>query len=245
VTFFALFGSLFALTQYLQLVRGYSPLSAGLRALPFALAMGASAPFSTQLADRLGRRVVVAAGLGFMGAGLFVLSLTGIATPYPYLAAYTAVMGAGMGLVMAPASSAVMAAVPRSQAGAGSAVNDTVREVGGALGVAVIGSLVQAAYHHQVTAKLAGFPSRALHIIGSSVAAGDAAAQHVHGALGQTILLASHQSFTAAMATGMRISGVIAVAAAVVSALVLGRERGEAAGAAMLAVEEVPAPAAA
>jgi EmrB/QacA subfamily drug resistance transporter len=245
VTFFALFGSLFALTQYLQLVRGYSPLSAGLRALPFALAMGMTAPFSTQLADRLGRRVVVAVGLGLMGAGLFILSLTGITTPYPYLAAYTAVMGAGMGLVMAPASSAVMAAVPRSQAGAGSAVNDTVREVGGALGVAVIGSLVQAAYRQQVTAKLATFPTRVLDVIGSSVAAGDAAAEHVHGALRQTILLASHESFTSAMATGMRISGVIALAAGLVAALVLGPERDGVADAAVLAVEEVPASAAA
>ncbi len=134
VIFFALFGSLFVLTQYLQLVHGYSPLSAGVRALPFAIAMAAVSPVSTVLAGRLGSRVVIPAGIALMGAGLLDLSTAGVHTSYPPLAVAVAIMGAGMGLVMAPASTTIMTTVPAHQAGAGSAVNDTIREVGGALG---------------------------------------------------------------------------------------------------------------
>ena len=101
VIFFALFGSLFVLTQYLQLVHGYSPLSAGVRALPFALAMGAVSPVSPVLARRLGTRVIIPAGMTLMGPGLLDLSTAGVHTSYPALALAVATMGAGMGLVMA------------------------------------------------------------------------------------------------------------------------------------------------
>jgi len=133
VIFFALFGSLFVLTQYLQLVHGYSPLSAGLRALPFALAIGAMSPLSPILAKRFGTRLVIPAGMALMGIGLLDLSTAGVHTAYPPIALAIALMGAGMGLVMAPASTTIMTTVPAHQAGAGSAINDTIREVGGAL----------------------------------------------------------------------------------------------------------------
>ena len=154
VTFFALFGSLFVFTQYLQLVHGYSPLSAGVRALPFALATGAASPLSPVLAKRFGNRAIVATGLGLMGLGLLDLSTVQVSTGYPAMALAVAVMGAGMGLVMAPASSTIMTTVPAHQAGAGSAVNDTIREVGGALGVAIVGSLTADLYRSHLTAKL-------------------------------------------------------------------------------------------
>src|SRR5580693_7466655 len=146
VIFFALFGSLFVLTQYLQLVHGYSPLSAGIRALPFALATAAAAPVSPLLAKRFGTHLVIPAGMVLMGIGLLYFSTAGVHTSYPALAAAVAIMGAGMGLVMAPASNTIMTTVPAHQAGAGSAINDTIREVGGALGVAIVGSLAAAVY---------------------------------------------------------------------------------------------------
>jgi EmrB/QacA subfamily drug resistance transporter len=104
VIFFTLFGSLFLLTQYLQLVQGYSALSAGLRALPFAGAMALTSPLSPVLARRLGTRFVIAGGLALMGLGLLDLSTAGVHTSYPVLAVAVAIMGAGMGLVMATAS---------------------------------------------------------------------------------------------------------------------------------------------
>ena len=151
VIFFALFGSLFVLTQYLQLVHGYSPLSAGLRALPFALAIGAISPLSPILARRFGTRLVIPAGMALMGTGLLDLSTAGVHTAYPPIALAVAIMGAGMGLVMAPASTTIMTTVPAHQASAGSAINDTIREVGGALGIAIVGSLAAAVYRSQLT----------------------------------------------------------------------------------------------
>jgi EmrB/QacA subfamily drug resistance transporter len=155
VIFFALFGSLFVLTQYLQLVHGWSPLSAGLRALPFAFAMGAVSPLSPILAKRLGMRVIIPAGMALMGLGLLDLSTAGVRTAYPALALAVAIMGAGMGLVMVPASTTIMTTVPAHQAGAGSAINDTIREVGGALGIAIVGSLSAAVYRSRLASVLA------------------------------------------------------------------------------------------
>src|SRR5258707_792001 len=111
VIFFALFGSLFVLTQYLQLVHGYSPLSAGLRALPFALAVGAVSPLSPILASRFGTRLIIPAGMALMGLGLLDLSTAGVHTAYPPLALAVAIMGAGIGLVMSPASATILTPV--------------------------------------------------------------------------------------------------------------------------------------
>ena len=227
VTFFALFGSLFVFTQYLQLVHGYSPLSAGVRALPFALATGAASPLSPVLARRLGNRVVISAGLALMGLGLLDLSTARVATGYPALALAVAIMGAGMGLVMAPASSTIMTTVPAHQASAGSAVNDTIREVGGALGVAIVGSLAAAVYRSRLSAKLAGHhtPGPLVHIAASSISAADALGKGIGGAPGAEILRAAHESFTAAMSLGMRVTGAIAVAAALAAIAVIPRQR--------------------
>src|ERR1035438_5367799 len=189
VIFFALFGSLFVLTQYLQLVHGYSPLSAGLRALPFALAIGAMSPLSPILASRFGTRLVIPAGLALMGTGLLDLSTVGVHTTSPPIALAVAIMGAGMGMVMAPASTTIMTTVPAHQAGAGSAINDTIREVGGALGIAIVGSLAAAVYRSQLTHALVARHTSGLvvHIATSSVAAADAAGQQAGGVPGREL----------------------------------------------------------
>jgi EmrB/QacA subfamily drug resistance transporter len=225
VVFFALFGSLFVLTQYLQLVHGYSPLSAGVRALPFALAMGAVSPISTGLAKRLGIRVVLPAGMALMGLGLLDLSTAGVHTTYPPLALAVAIMGAGMGLLMAPASTTIMTAVPAHQAGAGSAVNDTIREVGGALGVAVVGSLTAGAYRQHVVSALAAHhaPAAVVKIASGSIAAADAVGAHVGGLAGIELVSSAHQAFTTAMSTGMRVAGAVALAGTAASVVLLRR----------------------
>jgi EmrB/QacA subfamily drug resistance transporter len=226
VVFFALFGSLFVLTQYLQLVHGYSPLSAGLRALPFAVAMGAVSPISTVLAKRVGIRVVIPAGMALMGLGLLDLSTAGVHTTYPPLAIAVAIMGAGMGLVMAPASTTIMTAVPAHQAGAGSAVNDTIREVGGALGVAVVGSLAAAIYRSHLTGVLVVHhaPAVIVKIATGSIAAADAFGARVGGVGGNELTSAAHQAFTTAMSTGMRLAAAVALAGAVGSYVLLRRQ---------------------
>ncbi len=223
VIFFALFGSLFVFTQYLQLVRGYSPLSAGIRALPFAIAMGAISPISPWLANKLGNRTIVPAGLALMGLGLLDLSTAGVQTPNPALALAVAVMGAGMGLVMAPASTTIMTTVPSDQAGAGSAVNDTIREVGGALGVAVVGSITAAAYRSRLSGDLVTrhAPGVVVHIATGSIAAADAIGKGVGGVRGSEIVQAAHNSFTSAMALGMRVAAAVALVSAVATVAAL------------------------
>jgi EmrB/QacA subfamily drug resistance transporter len=226
VVFFALFGSLFVLTQYLQLVHGYSPLSAGLRALPFAVAMGAVSPVSTVLAKRVGIRVVIPTGMALMGLGLLDLSTAGVHTTYPPLAIAVAIMGAGMGLVMAPASTTIMTAVPAHQAGAGSAVNDTIREVGGALGVAVVGSMAAAIYRSHLTSALVVHraPAVIVKFATGSIAAADAVGARVGGVGGNELASAAHQAFTTAMSTGMRVAAAVALAGAVGSYVLLRRQ---------------------
>jgi len=227
VIFFALFGSLFVLTQYLQLVHGYSPLSAGLRALPFALAMAAVSPVSPVLASRLGARVIIPAGIALMGAGLLDLSTAGVRTGYPALAVAVAVMGAGMGLVMAPASTTIMTTVPAHQAGAGSAINDTIREVGGALGIAVVGSLAAAVFRDKLGSALAAAhaPHPVSDVATGSIAAADAVGRQLGGARGAQLLGAAHSAFADSMAAGVRVAAAVALVAAIGTIFFLPRRR--------------------
>ena len=146
MVFFALFGSLFLMTQYWQLVHGYTPLEAAIRLLPYAATMMVVAPLSARAVEHAGTKRVVLLGLTLITTGLLLLSTIEPETPYPVVISFFVVMAAGMGMTMAPATESVMGALPREKAGVGSAVNDTTRQVGGALGVAIIGSVVSGAY---------------------------------------------------------------------------------------------------
>jgi EmrB/QacA subfamily drug resistance transporter len=142
VLFFALFGFLFLATQYLQFVLGYSPWEAGVRVLPYAGAMIACAVISAKLVERLGTRRVVTAGMLVFAGGLAIAAGIDAGSGYGHVALVLTLMGAGMGLAGAPATDSIMNALPPARANIGSAINDTTRELGGALGVAVVGSIV-------------------------------------------------------------------------------------------------------
>jgi MFS transporter, DHA2 family, multidrug resistance protein len=142
LAFFGLFGFIFMITQYFQVVRGYDPLRAGVATLPFAIVTGAVSPAAIILMKRLGTKVIVTAGLALISTGFLVASGTTADSAYwGRLIVSMALMAAGLGLTTSPATEAIMGALPRDKAGAGSAVNDTTREIGGTLGVAVIGSV--------------------------------------------------------------------------------------------------------
>ena len=146
LAFFALFGMIFLLTQYLQQVRGYTALEAGLRTMPVAAGLIVGGPLSAKLAERLGIRVVVPAGLTFVAAGLFLISLADTASGYGLIAGALVVLGFGIATAMAPATDAIMGSLPEAKMSVGSAINDTTRVAGGALGVAVLGSLLASGY---------------------------------------------------------------------------------------------------
>src|SRR3954453_9852682 len=151
ISFFALFGFVFMVTQYFQFLKGYSPFSTGLRLLPVALSVGAASIIGTKLAVRLGNKAIVSTGLVSMGIAFLWISTASAATPYLELAGQMLVLGTGMGLTSAPATEAIMGVVPKEKAGIGSAVNDATRLLGGTLGVAVIGSVYASLYASRLT----------------------------------------------------------------------------------------------
>jgi EmrB/QacA subfamily drug resistance transporter len=140
--FFGMFGMFFMLTQYLQFVKGYSPLVAGLATVPSALTMLVVAPRSPRFVARFGSRRVVTAGLLCVSASFAIYTLIGPDTAYIAVAVALVIGAFGMGLSMAPASTAIVSSLPMSKAGVASAVNDVTREVGGALGIAVLGTIL-------------------------------------------------------------------------------------------------------
>ena len=153
IAFFNLFGFIFLITQCFQF-KGYSPLSAGVHVLPVALSIGVTSVLGTRLAVRFGTKLLVAVGL-LATAGFFVwVSTVTVSTGYGTIAAQMVLYGTGMGFTSAPATEAIMGAVPAAKAGVGSAVNDATRLLGGTLGVAVIGSVFASLYASRLTAAL-------------------------------------------------------------------------------------------
>jgi EmrB/QacA subfamily drug resistance transporter len=157
VQFFAFFGFTFVALQYLQGARGDSPLTAALSMLPLAAAMMPTARLTPKLVARFGTRTVCVTGLVLVAAGLATLSRVGPSSPYWLLFAGLIPLGIGMGAAMTPATAAITEGLPATQQGVGSALNDLSREVGGALGIAVIGSIVTAVYRANL--HLAGVPA--------------------------------------------------------------------------------------
>jgi EmrB/QacA subfamily drug resistance transporter len=193
--FLALFGWLFLFTQQLQFVLGYDTLQAGVRALPFAVTIGAVAQPAPKLAARVGTKRVVAAGLALMAVGFGLMATSSAATGYGFLLPASLVIAAGMGLAMAPATESIMGALPAAQAGVGSAVNDATRSLGGALGVAVMGSVASSVYASRIGPALVHVPAAVAAQAKRSVGAAVSAGQHAPGTLGQSLVQAARDAF--------------------------------------------------
>lgn len=175
LAFFGLFGFIFLITQYFQAVRGYDPLRAGVATLPFAVITGACSPLAILLMRRFGTKLVVASGLALMSGGLAVAATMPASAGYWHqIFSGMALMAAGLAFTAGPATDAIMGALPPGKAGAGSAVNDTSRELGGTLGVAIVGSVLNSAYASHVTSALTGLgaPHTAVSAARQSIMAG-------------------------------------------------------------------------
>ena len=221
--FFALFGFIFLVTQYLQLVKGYSALQAGVRTLPFAIAMVVAAVSSPKVVQRIGTKVVVAAGLALMAGGFAIASTNDASTSYSVIASAMVLMGFGLGSAAAPATESILASLPREKAGVGSAVNDTTREVGGTLGVAVLGSIMASVYGGRILDALSGTPLPAglRAAAGDSLAAALQIAGGVGGAAGRGIALSAQDAFVQAFQIGSVVTGAVALVGAVIALLFL------------------------
>lgn len=218
LAFFGLFGFIFLITQYFQVVRGYDPLRAGLATLPFAIVTGAISPAAIALMKRAGTKAVVTAGLALMSAGFLVASGSAVNSAYwGRIITAMILMAAGLALTASPATEAIMGALPRGKAGAGSAVNDTTRELGGTLGVAIVGSVMSSAYGSHVQAALTrlGAPAAVISAARQSVVAGLDVAAHLPPGLRDVAAAAARQAFT----DGLRAGSLVAAAATAVAAL--------------------------
>jgi EmrB/QacA subfamily drug resistance transporter len=258
VSFFTLFGFIFLIAQYFQFVRGYSPLSTGVRLLPVAASVAAGSIAGTQLAVRAGTKLVVTTGLvavtAFYG---WVAATTSTTLSYGTIAAQMVVYGLGLGLTSAPATESIMGAISRAKAGVGSAVNDSTRLIGGTLGVAVIGSVYASVYGSHLTATMpAALPGQVAAIAHQSIGAAYAAAGKIaalgHPALGQALHLAATSAFLRGLTVGALIAGGVAALGALLAALFLpaqppsqtAGEAGTTDGAHEPETQTIPAPAA-
>jgi DHA2 family multidrug resistance protein-like MFS transporter len=214
VSFFVLFGFFFLFSLYLQFVRGYSPLAAGLATLPMAATFVVVSPRSAPLAERIGNGRTIALGLLVVGVGMAVMSRVGVDTPYLVLAIALVLLAAGIGITAAPATGSIMSSVPLAKAGIGSAMNDTTREVGGALGIAVFGSIVNSLYRSNLDLGGLDLPAAATSQIHDSVG-GAATAASQTGADAGTVIERAASAFTHAFDQMAIISVAISVAAAV------------------------------
>lgn len=179
--FAAMFALFFLLTQYLQFIQGWSPLQAGFANLPIAVGLMIAAPKSDSLVTRFGTRTVVIGGLMAMTLGFGALATLDSTTAYWMLAIPMVLLGLGAGAAMAPSTASVMTALPPSKAGLGSALNDTSREVGAALGIAVLGSVTSFIYREGLGDALAGAPQGLAETVKSSAGAGLAVAREIGG----------------------------------------------------------------
>jgi EmrB/QacA subfamily drug resistance transporter len=208
--FFVIFGTIFVLTQYLQLVIGYSPLQAGLRVVPWAIVYMISAPLSARAVERWGARLVVGGGLGVVALGLALLSRSGTHADYPLLVLALVVMAGGQGMVTAPSTGAIVVALPLDKAGVGSAINDTTRELGGALGVAVFGSVLASRYRVELAQHLVGLPA-AVHSATGSLGAALQTAGTLHGPAGGTLATVARQAYVHAFDQTIVVTVVVAL----------------------------------
>jgi DHA2 family multidrug resistance protein-like MFS transporter len=215
LVFFALGGVFLVLSLYLQNVRGYSALQAGLLTLPLAVGQLLVSPRSAGLVQRFGARRVTATGLMLVALALLSYRLTAVHSPIWVLEVTFFVQGAGMAMVTTPATTAVMSVLPREQAGSGSAINNIARQVSVALGVAVLGSLVSSIYRSDLTPHLSALPASLRETAGESIGATTGVVEKL-GPSGRPILAPAGESFVHAMHVASMISAAVALLGALV-----------------------------
>jgi len=227
IGFFALAGFTFLITQYFQFVKDYSPLGTGVRILPVATSVAVAAIIGTKLAVRVGNKAVVAGGLLLFGVTLlWIAAVASQTTSYGTIALQMVFGGTGLGLISAPATEAVMGAVPAAKAGIGSAVNDATRLFGATLGVAVLGSIAASLYASQLqTSMPAGVPANLASTAEGSVGGGLIAARQLVdeglGTAGERLGAAAVDAFLHGLTGALRVAGAVAIAGSVMALCLL------------------------
>jgi EmrB/QacA subfamily drug resistance transporter len=220
LVFFAMFGLFFLITQYFQLVLGYDALGAGLRQAPMALVLMTVAPNTARLAKRFGAHRVVAGGLTLVATSMLLLGLLTVDSSYAQVIGAMVVGGIGMALTMSPLTASIMSAVPPNRAGTGSAINDTTRELGGSLGVAVLGSLVSSRYLSGLHDATRSLPAAARHAAEESLGGAIRVASQLPANAGRALTRHAQVAFV----DGMHLAVLVAATAAASGAVIVYRK---------------------
>lgn len=216
--FFGLFGMFFVVVQFLQYVQGHGALAAGVRMLPYGLVLLVVAPRSAPVAARLGDRAVIVGGTMLSAGGFVVLGLLRPDTSYAVTALGLVLIALGTGLLMPPATSALVGSLPEAKAGVGSAMNDTTREVGGAVGIAVIGALVSVGYRNALGNTLEGADPHVEELARDSIG-GLLATAETFGADAPRVIAAGAEAFSDGIRIGMWTAAATLTIAAIAIAL--------------------------
>jgi EmrB/QacA subfamily drug resistance transporter len=215
IMFLAMFGFFLVAMQFLQLILGYSPLKAAVALLPQMVVMMPLSAAAAQLSERFGQRRMTAAGLLVSAAGMALLATLTADSGYWHFLAGMMVISVGIGLAMTPATTAIVASLPPAKQGVASAVNDTAREVGGALGIAVLGSAFNTAYRSGITDHLGGLSAQEATNAREAPAMSLDVARNLGGSNGHDLVVATQGAFESGLRAAVLISAALFAAAAV------------------------------
>jgi EmrB/QacA subfamily drug resistance transporter len=227
LVFLTMFGFFFVVSQLFQLVLGYGPFESGLRMLPIMPVMIIFSTRAASLVQRFGARTVVTAGMVLTASGVFILSFLNASSGYGHVLIGMFVMASGMGLTMTPMTELIMSSVPRDKAGVGSAMNDTTREVGTTLGVAVLGSILSSGYTSNLGPVVAALPAPARETAEGSLAGALGVAHEIGGTQGAAIIDAAKSAWADGLHLSMLIgAGIVLLAAAIAARYLPGKVGG-------------------
>src|SRR4051794_16898071 len=213
--FLSMFGVMFLITQYFQLILGYSPLGAALRLLPMAPIMILVSPMTPRLSARFGANRVVSAGMVSIAVGLLMFRALTPHTPYWYVLVSIVPLVSGIALCMSPMTASIMSAVPARRAGAGSAMNDATRELGAALGIALRGSLAASRYPASLSRVTAHLPAAIRHQSNVSLADAQSAADKLGGVAGHALTAGANHAFIDGIQLAVTAGAILAAVAAI------------------------------
>ena len=226
IAFFALFGLLFQLTLYLQAVQGYSPLSAGFALVPAAAVLFVAAPLAPRVAERMGNRWLVSARMIILAAGIITYMFTSTTTGYGIIFLGMVLSAMGIAFIQPPSSNAVMSSAPLTQTGMASAANSAIRQVGGSMGVALVGGIAALVYGNQLVASgaLNGLSSSAAQTARESISGAIEVAQQI-GPAGSSLITAANEAFVKGFHAAMLMTAIIAGAGIVLALLTLPKQK--------------------
>src|SRR5579864_4070072 len=215
MTGFALFGVMFIMTPYLQIVMGNDAQATGIRLLPMIAGVIVGAGAGNRLSGRLGARVAIPIGLLVTAGGLVLFSRAGTDTTYGLVATSLAIIGIGIGTGLPTSLDVILGVLPGSQTGAGTALTRALQQIAASFGVAILGSLLNSVYQTHLTPRIAGLPAAAQSVAQGSLAGAGAIAARLPGGLGRPIASAAKDAYSSGMIEVMVVSAVIMAATAI------------------------------